>query len=417
MTTPSRASSRRRFLAGSLATLASSGCLPRRESRPVVVTSWTPEELTLVGLDQPLRVIRPPEHLSPLDLVSRGLEADIVIGGPIDAYRALAPSGLFRDLPAGPFQVARRASVALLALPGAVEPPTTGSLNWATLEESRWDGRYVLASPRHDLFTQAAVCSHIRANPFAGAYADLVLAFARAPSLARSVRAGLSFAQRNRVPYVLAPDALGAAFDLSAYRFASPQPDFDEGLAVLASSRAANAAVQLHDTLGPTAIEASAAIDPRETSLLALLLGSTLVAPHRELRHAIRALDAAEKDRPSAARRARTWLVEPPPWPPASMLRLRARSGGRRLLEQLAEQIAPDPGTHVAFLELMSAPASLIDLKAFSIIVASAGGLTASPRFLAWLEAEWTAWAGQRYRRCARLAHDGDSHLGEVPQA
>jgi hypothetical protein len=418
MTTPARAASRRRFLAGSLGALASSGCLPRHHAGPVVVTSWTPEELALIGLEPPLRLIRPPDACSPIELLKYGLEADILVGGSLADYRIHSASNHFLDLPAGPYQVARRASVALIASTDAPAPPPPGTLGWSALGAASWHGRFVIANPRHDPFTLAAVQSHLRAKPFGDAYADLVHAFGRARGIARTPRAALSSAARTNTHFLIGPDSMGAAFGLGVHRFSATAPVFDEGLAFPAGSRFAGIAGRLRDTLGATTIPPVSAPDALHLSLLAEFLGATLVTSHAELCHAIAALDAAEARRRPAARRAAAWLGEPPPWPPASVLLLRSRPGGRELLEQLASQVAPDASTQGAFLELMSPPAALISDETLARVAKAAEGrLAASSRFRAWLSAEWTAWAGQRYRRCARLARGTVERPSEAPHA
>lgn len=419
MTTTPRAASRRRFLAGALASVsATAGCVRNSPSAPRVVTIWSAQELALIGLEQPFRIIRPREPLSPLQSVALGIEADLVVGGAIDEYRRAANSGLFRELAAGAYQVARRASPALLTNGGTDEPVSSGSIGWAALGDPAWDNRFLVASPRHDPFTFAAVRAHLHAKSFGEAYAELVGAFGRARSPARSVRAALAHAAGLDAPHLVGPDAIAEAHDLLALPFTDSGPIYDEGLAVLAAARFPDLGEELRNTRGPTALESAPGFDPLQESLLKDLLGATLVACHAELRRAVHALNrSSARERPAVAR-ARQWLVEAPPWPPASVMALRSRAGGRDLVEELVGQVMRDTESRRALLELFSTPAALIDHEILAGIAMAAGArIASSPRFRTWINAEWTAWAAQRYRRCARLALGNPPSRPEVDVA
>jgi hypothetical protein len=75
------------------------------------------------------------------------------------------------------------------------------------------------------------------------------------------------------------------------------------------------------------------------------------------------------------------------------------------MMETLASEIAPDVTARVELLRSWLAPSSLIDRRVLARLAGLADGRLASePRFRAWLKAEWTVWARQRYRRVARLA-------------
>ena len=138
------------------------------------------------------------------------------------------------------------------------------------------------------------------------------------------------------------------------------------------------------------------------SSLVADLLGSTLVDAQDELWSAARAIDGlAEKEQ------ARAWLLEPPPWPPASVAKYLSREGERAmaLIETLSAEVAPEPPARAWLLRSWLAPARPVDLSLLSELTHAADGrLCREPRFRAWLREEWTAWARQRYRRVARWA-------------
>jgi hypothetical protein len=75
------------------------------------------------------------------------------------------------------------------------------------------------------------------------------------------------------------------------------------------------------------------------------------------------------------------------------------------LIEALAHQVAPELEARVWLLNSWGDPAGPLDGERLAAIaVAADGALVAEPRFRAWLRAEWTAWARQRYRRVVRQA-------------
>jgi hypothetical protein len=136
--------------------------------------------------------------------------------------------------------------------------------------------------------------------------------------------------------------------------------------------------------------------------LLADLLGATLVDSQPELRAAWKSLDRAR--RPTMAMR---WMTEPPPWPPASITKMLGQDrSAMSLVETLAGQISPEPDFRAAIVRSWLTPARTIDGAFLDSLARELDGrLVKEPRFIAWLRAEWTAWARQRYRRVARLAN------------
>jgi hypothetical protein len=142
--------------------------------------------------------------------------------------------------------------------------------------------------------------------------------------------------------------------------------------------------------------------DTDTASLTAELLGATLVDAQDELWAAWSAVERAGR-----AERAREWLTEPPYWPPASIEKYLEGDGenGMALVETLAGELAPQPAARSALLRSWLAPRRFVDAKMLAELArADEGRLARDSRFRAWLRAEWTASARQRYRRVARLS-------------
>ena len=75
------------------------------------------------------------------------------------------------------------------------------------------------------------------------------------------------------------------------------------------------------------------------------------------------------------------------------------------LLDTLAAQVTPDADLRAWLVRSWFGPQRLIDGRMLDELAGAVGGrLARESRFRAWLRAEWTAWARQRYRRVARLA-------------
>ena len=142
--------------------------------------------------------------------------------------------------------------------------------------------------------------------------------------------------------------------------------------------------------------------EPDFDALLAELLGATLVDAQDELWAAWEALERAGSPGP-----ALKWLTEPPPWPPASIEKYLKREGehAMSLIETLVGELSPRPGVRAWLIRSWLAPPRAVDDDLLVEIARAAdGALVHEPRFRAWLRAEWTAWARQRYRRVAKLA-------------
>ena len=152
-------------------------------------------------------------------------------------------------------------------------------------------------------------------------------------------------------------------------------------------------------------LQAEPATEPAAFSLLEDLLESTLDEAQPELS----AVDHALNTNLTLHDRARAFLVEPPPWPPASIQTLNATEGSRDLVLTLADQLAPDLESRHWLLASWSGGSRPVSPTLLEELAKVADGkLATEPRFRAWLRSEWTNWARQRYRRVARLAAQGD---------
>jgi hypothetical protein len=174
-----------------------------------------------------------------------------------------------------------------------------------------------------------------------------------------------------------------------------------EGMAVVKAGRHRDDAVAfLEAQAGPGGREPAATRPGRADGLVADLIGATTVDARDELRAAWTTLE--RNGHPAAAEAP---FREAPPWPPASVTKLRSEPADAPLLETLAEQVAPGPDERAWLLEVWARPTRPIDGALLDELAGAASGrLAREPRFRAWLRAEWTAWARQRYRRVARVA-------------
>ncbi len=139
----------------------------------------------------------------------------------------------------------------------------------------------------------------------------------------------------------------------------------------------------------------------RSVLFLPDLLRAALITADVELRAARASL--ADAGNPA---RSLALFTEAPPWPPASIEKMRSRGDRESLMKLLAEQVAPDPVARQWLLQSWSRASQPIDGVMLDTLARAADGrLAAEPRFRAWLRSEWTAWSRQRYRRVvSRLA-------------
>ncbi len=98
-------------------------------------------------------------------------------------------------------------------------------------------------------------------------------------------------------------------------------------------------------------------------------------------------------------------MVEPPPWPPASVRVLADKPDAGPLIGDLAAHLVPDSKSRLWLLESWVKPEAPLDGALLAEIAhAENGQLAREGRFRAWLRAEWSTWAAQRFRRAERLA-------------
>lgn len=267
-------------------------------------------------------------------------EAVLARRGGVDLLLGVAPSSLA--------PLARRGLLESVA-PGDAQP-------WRVVNDPPTES----ADPSH---VDHAVAG-LRAGPWAERYAGLILA-----------------ANPSR------PVAEGST---------RPTPARSCVVTVVKGGRHAEAARRIAVRLGTAD---PAPIDPT-AELMADLVWATTIDAGPELRAAWQALGRNGNPAHAAAS-----LLEAPPWPPASVRKLRLTPGDAPLLPTLAEQVAPDPEARDWLLAAWNKPSRPLDVAVLDELAGAVGGrLLSEPRFRAWLRAEWTAWARQRYRRVVRVA-------------
>jgi hypothetical protein len=323
-------------------------------------------------------------------LVRRRPAPDLVLGGPASTYEALAAQGLFEpDTEGGPgWGVARRLPFGHPERHQDLGPSLT------------------FDDPRRDPVSLAWAGSVLRSGPWPVGYAGLVRSAGGARPPGRQPGAALAALQRGGPELAPAVAWPWPAAEQPPGEFlqAGDGTGWPEGVAVVRGARhAATAKAVLRD------LAASGRVDPPPApgassgseSLLADLMGATLVDARAELVAAWDALDAAGRpDRPL------TWMTQAPPWPPASVGKILGReSNAMPMLETLIGQIAPDADVRAWLLQSWLSPPRLVDVALLDELAGAVDGrLAREPRFRSWLRSEWTAWARQRYRRVARQA-------------
>lgn len=320
---------------------------------------------------------------------------DVLLGGLADDYARLAAVGLLEGLSNGVARPywweIRQTAVELVKRPERKPRMALGdprvdpfarawSLNW--FDQMRWTFAYAALIGWYGGVSPAAGwgSSSARAAFDQGRADETVLEDAAA--------------EERGLEFVGGPKILEAA----AIRAGSPR-------APLARDFLKFVVERTRATLGPVVDgDLMAAVDARD--LLVDLLGATLVDAGDELRIAS---EVVHKTR--SGRWAGPLLHQFPPWPPASVGKLLAKSGdaGLELVETLVGQIAPEAGQRLWLTQSWLKPSEPIRRATLEEIARAEGGrLTREPRFRAWLRAEWTQWARQRYRWVARMAASGE---------
>ncbi|MDR3619819.1 MAG: hypothetical protein P4L85_10760 [Paludisphaera borealis] len=310
---------------------------------------------------------------------------DVFLGGPISFFVDLASKDQLESLGSGPdrpfWSTARRSVVGMVE--GAPSPTS----------------RTVLADPRVDPLTLAWGLGRLRDDGWPVAYAKLIDLYGRAQTAGWHVGSARAAVVRGDADATIARLDEGAAS-------ATDSVVFEEGAAIRRDARRMTAARSflqfLDERRDASAEKAGIGLSPNAESLAADLLGATLVDAQDELRKAIDEVRKAGSP-PGAV----PLLTQLPPWPPASVEKLlkRGGEGAATLVETLAGQVAPEPGPRLWLSQSWLRHRKPIDGALLSELAAvDQGRLAREPRFRAWLRAEWTQWARQRYRWVARLA-------------
>jgi hypothetical protein len=419
---------------------AAAACAERGSDVVVVATSWPSAERTRLETEfqawlrtAPPGIVHAPVRLEWLaldpqdDLVAalaRSDRIDVLLGGRISAIlrlardRKLAPT---RGEGSPTWLVARGAVIRLVAGQGKA-----GSSRRAHPAAGGQTGRrdtplIAFDDPRSDPVALAWAESLLEQRGFGDGYSLLVRAAAAGRRIGRqagSAQGAIARGEAALAPSLISPSdrgrAGGANFAAGAEQmaFEPPRPArWVEGVAILRDApdpgparlfcRFLAEAKGMAPDIGNAQLEDG--VDQERHALVADLLGATLVDAQDELWAAFQGLEQAGD--PS---RLLESLTEPPPWPPASVTRLERDGSASHsgLMETLAREIAPEPAVRAELLRSWLLPPRKIELATLAELARlGQGRLCREPRFRAWLAAEWTAWARQRYRRVARVAH------------
>jgi hypothetical protein len=390
-------------LAGSLIVTAICGCDGRSafeflngEARALrIATDWPQSDRDSLARDfaawlreQPPGAATPSSAIAWASRADRAEPPDVYLGGPLSVFADLAARDELERLGVDPekpaWTTARRAFVGLSG-------STTGPAP-----------RTALADPRVDPMTLAWTLGRLRGEGWAAAYPRLLVRYGLAEAVGWREGSPSAAVQRGEADVSLTrlPERSQAESEVVV---------FEEGAAIRRGTRrgaAARAFLEfLEERAGKNHEPTGGAAGPHSLAaegLAADLLGATLVDAQDELRAAVASVREAGLSPESVA-----VLSQAPPWPPASVGKLLTRGGEgpAALVETLTHQLAPEAGARVWLSQSWLRPRKPIDGALLEEIAgADQGRLARGPRFRAWLRAEWTQWARQRYRWVARLA-------------
>jgi len=303
----------------------------------VVATPWPPEALEPIedAFDRPIRWVRLDPWDDPARLWRSGRPVDLVLGWPADRFVRLADLGAL-DGTTPPRQCRRFAPT----LDRATGPTDTPGLV------------VPLGDPRLDPVAADSVRELLDQRGFDALADELV-----------SLQVGMTSVNDLDEP----------ALCYGAVPRNARRPEAARALLDLCTSE--------NDRADPSSnvwnrSEAGA------LSLATLAVGAVATDAGPEFRAAV--LDQGVEPRPI------------PPWPPASIPRLATEEDGPELLATLAAQLVDGEAARSHLEELWDRPPAAIDRATLREL--DRAGLTRSPRFRAWLAAEWTAWALAAYR-------------------
>ena len=313
---------------------------------------------------------------------------------PLAAYERLARAQRLAPLPidgSPVWSVARRAVIGLVA--------ATGGENRAAPAPNR--GGVAFDDPRNDPVSLAWAEAQLANRPFDEGYAGLVRAAGTRRRIGRqpgSAAAAVERGEAERAPAVVSGDPPVPAADALPGSKVSPSwPAEDIGLCATSFLRFLGESGQA----GPASrcSKEGTSRRPRTAG------GPARRDAGRRPGRALGGLVGARTDGLSPDKLQ--WMTEPPPWPPASIAKILTREGEQAMamVETLAGQLAPDPRSRSWLIRSWLVAAARIDRD--DPRRAGPRGrrrLVREPRFRAWLRAEWTAWARQRYRRVCDVA-------------
>jgi hypothetical protein len=344
--------------------------------------------------------IRVAPGVDPARLVGGAVPVDLVVSGMPVADGAAAGSPAGSTIPRASWRTSRRDDLGLAFRREAFEARALAvPTGWDdSLGQPALAGLIALDDPRRDATVLALAQERLSRGAWAGGYAALVEAAALAAPIGRGRS---SPARLDRGEVALAAAVRGALPVSDGLGFIRLAP----GPALYSAAVPGAPGGDLARSFEAFLAARGEAPDPGPAvrcGLLGDLLGSTLVDAQDELVMARSRLLQAEPDR---VNRLGRWLDEAPPWPPASIARLRAQDPSGSLVIELAAQLAPDLGVRYWLLQSWDAAPVPIDGPLLDRLATAVGGkLAAEPRFRAWLRGEWSAWARQRYRRVGRQA-------------
>ncbi|WP_422929879.1 hypothetical protein [Singulisphaera sp. PoT] len=336
---------------------------------------------------------------------------DVVIGVDNRHLSALEGKGwLFLDEESGhsPWFIVRRLPVGLAVLaPGslsakvgrkAAEKPSA-----TTASDRR---RLAFDDPRHDALALAWAKQALQETTWADGYARLVRDAGEACRVGRRSGSALAAVLQGEAQSTPATGEsianAGKAVRLEPPQGSGPGTYGESGAIIEGTSRLRLARFFREFLREKDEANRFVSTDEDADDLLCDLLGATLVDAQDELWDAWNMLE-----RSGHPKRPSMWMSLAPPWPPASITKLSEKDPSGSLVQTLAAEIAPDPDIRAWLLRDWLGPPRLIDEHVLAQIATAVDGrLFREPRFRAWLRAEWTAWARQRYRRVARMAKE-----------
>jgi hypothetical protein len=345
------------------------------------------------------------------EALQRDLRIDLVLGGGAAVFERLATEGLLGPAPLRGetlWAIVRRAPIGLEAKRSALAEKRLAPMGGepATLGRLAQRAPLALDDPRVDPLTLAAAQAALRVGSWASGYADLVRAAGHARPIGRVPGAARASLQRGEAALALAVFPARPSSESAPILPLAGAPEEITGIAIAARApHRDQARLFLQMLLERGQLNAPPRPDPvalAADTLLADLMGATLVDAQDELRAAWAALGRLQD---SELRRQRAaWMATPPPWPPASVSAIRQQpiDEAGAWLETLAEQLAPGAETRQWLLaSWRNSPAPVDAATLHELAAAADGQLAADPRFRAWIRAEWSAWARQRYRAAA----------------